>query len=282
MATYTFDPSSDQPTPEQQAAEAAALEQGEKLAQIQEEDRNRRFEQAQSEDENPALIGGKFKSQDDLLKAYEELQRKLSSGEESSEEVEAPEGRVDEEVQAEEQQPEEVGEAESIIVRASKAYEESGELSEESIEELSKLDSKELIKAYLSQYQKQSAALAQQRTSEEATNTLINEFGGKEKYAEMISWASSNLSPEEIAQYNEATNAGTAAARFAIAALQQRYVANEGYEAPLVTGRKAAPGVQPYRSNAELARDLADPRYHNDPAFRSDVEARLSRSGELL
>ena len=74
----TFDPSED-PTPEMMAAEQAALDQGEKLINAQEEDRARKFEQADAEQEDVSLIGGKFKSQDDLLKAYKELQKKLSS-----------------------------------------------------------------------------------------------------------------------------------------------------------------------------------------------------------
>ena len=40
MATTTFDPSEDR-SDEQKAAEAAALEQGEKIAQMQAEDRDR-------------------------------------------------------------------------------------------------------------------------------------------------------------------------------------------------------------------------------------------------
>ena len=91
---------------EQKAAEAAALEQGEKIAQMQEEDRARGFQQLEAANEQPELIAGKFKSQDDLLKAYEELQKKLGSeapAEEPSEEVEPAEERVEEEV---EEQPE--------------------------------------------------------------------------------------------------------------------------------------------------------------------------------
>ena len=71
----TFDPAED-PTPEMMAAEQAALEQGEKLVSAQEEDRARKYEQNESEGEDMSLIGGKFKSQEDLLKAYEELQKK--------------------------------------------------------------------------------------------------------------------------------------------------------------------------------------------------------------
>ena len=56
----TFDPSEEIST-EQQAAETAALEQGEKLIQAQEEDRDRRMAQGDSEQEDVSLIGGKFK-----------------------------------------------------------------------------------------------------------------------------------------------------------------------------------------------------------------------------
>ena len=72
----TFDPS-EGPTTDQMAAEQAALEQGEKLINAQEEDRARKFERAEAEGEDVSLIDGKFKSQDDLLKAYKELQRSL-------------------------------------------------------------------------------------------------------------------------------------------------------------------------------------------------------------
>ena len=56
----------------------------------------------------------------------------------------------------------------------------------------------------------------------------------------------------------------------------------EGYEAPLVTGRKAPSKSKAFRSQAELARAIADPRYSSDPAYRMDVEQKLARSGDLL
>ena len=84
MATTVFDPSEDRSDAEK-AAEASALEQGEKIAQMQEEDKARRYAETDASNENPELIGGKFKSQDELLKAYEELQKKLGSGEKEEE-----------------------------------------------------------------------------------------------------------------------------------------------------------------------------------------------------
>ena len=282
MATYTFDPESDAPSEEQKSAEAAALEQGEKIAQLQDEDRARKYQQVEDEQVNPELIGGKFKSQDDLLKAYNELQKKLGqeTPEEGTEPAEEP-TEATEEVPAEE--PVEETEADSVILRASAAYEETGDLSEESIEELAKLDSKDLIKAYLKQYQANAAKQQQAQLADAEVASLKQLAGGDQAYTEMITWASSNLGAEEIEAFNSATSSGNAAAaRFAIESLKGRYTAAEGYEAPLVTGRKSAPAVTGYRSNAELARDIADPRYHSDPAFRADVEAKLSRSKDLL
>lgn len=281
MPTTTFE-IPEGPSDDQKASEAAALEQGEKILQMQDEDRARRMEQVSDEEISPELIGGKFKSQDDLLKAYEELQKKLGSEaptEEPEQEVDAPEGGV------EEQEAEEVEatEADAAVLRASKAYDETGELSEESIEELSKLDSKELIQAYFAQYKAQAEKAQQAQLAESEVASLKQLAGGEEAYGEMITWASQNLDADEIGAFNSATNSGNAAAaRFAIESLKNRYTATEGYEAPLVTGRKSAPSVVGYRSNAELARDIADPRYHSDPAFRADVEAKLAKSSDLL
>lgn len=279
MPTTTFE-IPEGPSDEQKASEAAALEQGEKILKMQEEDRARKMEQVSDEEISPELIGGKFKSQDDLLKAYEELQKKLGSStpeeeEEPSEEpVEAAEEVADEV---------EVTEADAVVLRASKAFDETGELSEESIEELSKLDSKELIQAYFNQYKAQAAKVQQAQLAESEVASLKELAGGEKAYGEMISWAAENLDAEEIGAFNSATSSGNAAAaRFAIESLKNRYTATEGYEAPLVTGRKSAPSVVGYRSNAELARDIADPRYHSDPAFRADVEAKLAKSSDLL
>lgn len=278
MATTVFDPSEDRSDAEK-AAEARALEQGEKIAQMQQEDKDRRYAEADAANENPELIGGKFKSQDELLKAYEELQKKLGSGEKEEE-------STDEEAPTEsptEEQVEEVSDAESALSRASEAYAKDGKLDEASIEELSKMDSKELIQAYVQYYSKNQATQAAQQQQAVDTKSVYDSVGGEAAYTEMIGWASSNLSAEEIASYNEVTSSGNSAAvKFAVEALSSRYKAAEGSEAPLVTGRKAAPSKDRFRSHAELSRAIADPRYQSDPAYRMDVEAKLSRSTDLL
>jgi hypothetical protein len=279
MATYSFDPSDEIDQGELERA-TAAYEQGEKLLNAQEEDRASRFQQINKDQESVELIGGKFKSQEDLLRAYKELESKLGKGaqeegEEASEEpTEAPE-----EVQ-EEETP---NEALSLMQRLSKEYEGSSQLKEEDIEELAKLDSKDLIKSYIQFYQSQAQQVQAAQVSAQQEVEIKKIAGGDEAYGEMVSWAAKNLEQTEIDAFNSVTQSGnTAAIKFAVEALANRYKANEGYEAPLVTGRKADSGAKAYRSQAELARDIANPLYASDPAFRADVEERLARSTNLL
>ena len=280
MPVTTFDPSEDR-SDEQKAAEAAALEQGEKIAQMQEEDRARRFAENQASNDQPELIAGKFKSQDDLLKAYEELQKKLGSeapAEEPSEEVEPTEERVEEEV---EEQPEatEITETVNYMHQLSKEVGDDGVLTEEAIDKLSAMDTKDLIKAYMTyNSQVQQASLAGSELQ-----AIRDSVGGDQAYTEMVTWASQNLSESEIADFNAVTNTNNPAAiRFAVSSLNARWKEGNGYEAELVTGRKAADNGARFRSHAELSRAIADPRYSSDPAYRQDVEAKLARSTDLL
>lgn len=280
MPTIEFDPS-EGVTSEQQASEANALAQGEKIAEMNEADRNNRLQQQEDSQEQIALIGGKFKSQDDLLKAYNELQKKLGTpNDESTDE------QVEEELQTEgEQETEEVnvGEGAAYMLELSKEYSSTGALSDEAMERLSSMDQKDLINSYFEYQAHMNQQAGQQQLANDQVRDIQNSVGGAEAYSQLITWASQNLSSEEINDFNSITNDGNvAAARFAVEALSSRYKQAEGYEAPLVTGKAAGSGVKPFRSQAELARAIADPLYSQDPAYRMDVEARLAKSKDLL
>ena len=280
MPTTTFDPSTNEVSVEQRTAEAAALEKGQELADANAEDKLRQFEKTESENE---LIGGKFRTQEDLLKAYQELQTKLGSNEKTEEgeeaTAEADETPTDE--AAEEEEP--VDETVDYMFELNKEFEEKGQLSEEAIDKLSAMDTKDLIASYMKYQAKSSEQARAGLQNQEAINAIKNSVGGDEAYGEMINWAAENLPPEEINDYNSITNSGNPTAiKFAVESLANRYRNSEGYEAPLVTGRKADSSVKPYRSQAELARDIGNPLYSTDPAFRQDVEDRLARSTDLL
>ena len=280
MPTTTFDPSTNEVSVEQKTAEAAALEKGQELADANAEDKLRQFEKTESENE---LIGGKFRTQEDLLKAYQELQTKLGSNEKTEEgeeaTAEADEAPTDEATEEEEPADETV----DYMFELNKEFEEKGQLSEEAIDKLSAMDTKDLIASYMKYQAKSSEQARAGLQNQEAINAIKNSVGGDEAYGEMINWAAQNLPQEEINDYNSITNSGNPTAiKFAVESLANRYRNSEGYEAPLVTGRKADSSVKPYRSQAELARDIGNPLYSTDPAFRQDVEDRLARSTDLL
>jgi|11BtaG_2_1085332.scaffolds.fasta_scaffold07701_3 hypothetical protein len=280
MATTTFDPS-EGPSPEQIAAETSALEQGEKIAQMQQEDRDRAFQQTEGENDDVSLIGGKFKSQDDLLKAYEQLQQKLGQPSEEDTEEGTEESQVDEvsEDEAPVEEAVEVTETVSYMHELNKEFSTQGALSEEAVDRLSSMDSKDLIKAYL-QYNQQAQSA---RVQQSEIDSIQESIGGPDAYSEMIAWAAESLPANEIAEYNQVTNSGDPVAiKFAVAALHNRYTGQVGSEAPLVTGRKASSTSKIFRSHGELSRAIADPRYSTDEAYRQDVEARLARSKDLL
>ena len=274
----TFDPT-EGPTPEAMAAEQAALEQGEKLISAQEQDRQRMYDEAEAANEDVSLIGGKFKSQEDLLKAYNELQKKLgqeASEEEEEEDTEEEQPEASEEV---EETPEVVTQAVNYMTQLGKEFDESGVVSDEAIEKLSSMDSKDLVAAYLKYNANAQAATLQQSQ----VNDIMATVGGADAYTEMVSWAGQNLPAEEVADFNAVTATNNPVAiKFAVQALSAKWKGAEGYEAPLVTGRKAPSKSKAFRSQAELARAIADPRYSSDPAYRMDVEQKLARSGDLL
>ena len=284
MTTSTFDTTSDGLTPEQQAAEAQALAQGEKILAAEAEDKARLYDQTDAENEGVGLIGGKFKSQDDLLKAYQELQKKLGQPSEEAA-LESATDESTEETTDDDEQPElqETDATVDYMQQLGKEYDETGSLSEEAIDRLAQMDQKQLIQSYLKYYQQSAQSAQQAQLQDAAVADIKQSVGGEQAYSEMIQWAGENLDPTEIDNFNAVTATNNPAAiRFAVEALNNRYRSEVGYEAPLISGNKGSSGPKPYRSNAELARDIANPLYHSDPAFRADVEARLARSNDLL
>ena len=287
---YTFDSTDTSAAEVQKEAEAKALAEGERLIEQQQKAQELTYEQARLQEESQARFAGKYKSAEELEKAYLELQKKLGepkqdqpsyedTDESTSEEpVEADEETPDEEV------PEEVSELTQLLTDASKEFSEnSSKLSNETIEKLSKLDSRTLVETWANYIAQQEQQATQAAITQQEADRVMKAVGGEKEYQSMIAWASENLSPAEVAAYDNVVNNGSAdAVYWAAMGLKAKYSDAVGYEGKQVSGKRPRSSEPGFRSHSELARAIRDPRYRDDPAYRRDVEDKLSRSGDLI
>ena len=217
------------------------------------------------------LLAGKYKSAEELEKAYVELQKKL--GEDKSEEQTSAEEKPDEKPQ--------LSDGASLITTASEEYYANGnKLSDETMAKFSSMSTKDLINAYMEVQSTQPQQPAQEvEITEAQINQIKNSAGGEREYANIINWAKSNLPKESINAFDEVVNSGSVQAiQLAVAGLKSEYNNANGVEGKMVTGKAAPNKGDVFRSQQELVRAMSDPRYDNDPAYRQDVSEKLDRS----
>lgn len=251
MATLTYDPTpADQP--EFNEAEQEALAIGEA-----------------AEAEQQQMLAGKFKDAEALEQAYIELQKKLGTNEETSSEQEQ------EEPSAQQEETPEVPESQVLLTNASTEFSEKGELSAETLSQLEKMDSKDLVSAYLElQQQPQNVDLDQN-----TVNTIYQQAGGEQGYQALTSWAAETLPEAAVEAYNRVVNGGDPAViQLAMAGLKAAYDEANGVDGQMLTGKPAQQVQNIFRSQAEVVQAMSDPRYDSDPAYRADVFAKLEQS----
>ena len=217
------------------------------------------------------LLAGKYKSAEELEKAYVELQKKL--GEDKSEEQTSAEEKPEDEPK--------LSDGASLITTASEEYYAYGnKLSDETMAKFSSMSTQDLIKAYMEVQSTQPQQPAQEvEITEAQINQIKNSAGGEREYANIINWAKSNLPKESIQAFDEVVNSGSVQAiQLAVAGLKSEYNNANGVEGKMVTGKAAPNKGEVFRSQAELVRAMNDPRYDNDPAYRQDVIEKLDRS----
>ena len=283
--TNTFNPIDESAEAARKEAEAKALAEGERLIAAQEAAQEQTYEDARKADQESSRYAGKYKSAEELEKAYLELQKKLgerSQEDTAEEETSEPTEEVAEE-ETDEEETEEPSEVYQALESASQEYEEGGELSEETLEKLSQLDSKELVEQWV-QYVNSSKADPEPGTMpQEDVDRIMGSVGGKDQYEQMIGWAADALAPDEIAAYDAVVSNGDPnSVYWAVQGLRSKYVESNGFEGTQVSGSRAPRPEPGFRSQAELARAISDPRYRDDPAYRMDVEQKLARSGDLM
>ena len=268
----TYDPSGDPETLEaEEQRDAASLEVGEKL-----------------QEEQDQLLAGKYKDAEELEQAYLELQQKLGSNENDSQEEE-PTEIVDEVTEPEDLEnlfPDD-NEAQRVFNIAAELSE-NGEVSPESMEAIGDMSGQEVIDAYariskagLEPVQNENAEPAgatQSPLTNADIDSIQNAVGREDAYTQMTEWAGENFTPQEIQAYDAALESGDLnQINLGLQALYYRYQDAVGYDGEMIQG-KAAPAMDGFRSQAEVVRAMGDPRYENDPAYRQDVYDKLERS----
>ena len=238
------------------AEEQDSLQVGEQLSQQEEQ-----------------IYAGKYKSAQELEKAYMELQSKLGEQEKGETEVA-------------EKEPEDkptLSEGATLITSATEEYYANGnELTPETLQKFSSMSSQDLIKAYmevqqLPEYKQQQAQPAE--ISEAQINQIKNSAGGEQAYANIINWAKSNVPAEQINAFDEVVNTGSVQAiNLAVAGLKAQYDNANGVEGRMVTGKPPTNSGDVFRSQQELVAAMNDVRYDRDPAYRQDVIEKLDRS----
>ena len=284
--TNTFNPIDESAEAARKEAEAKALAEGERLIAAQEAAQEQTYEDARKADQESSRYAGKYKSAEELEKAYLELQKKLGerSTEETSTETETEEPAAEAtEGEAEEESSEEPSEVYQTLESASQEYEEGGELSPDTLEKLAQLDSKELVEQWVQYVNSSKGDPEPGAMPQEDVDRIMGSVGGTDQYQQMVAWAGDALSPEEIAAYDAVVTSGDPnSVYWAVQGLRSKYVEANGYEGTQVSGNRAARPEPGFRSQAELARAISDPRYRDDPAYRMDVEQKLARSGDLM
>ncbi len=242
------------------------------------------------QEQQEQLYAGKYKSAEELEKAYGELQKKL--GDQGTEDSgEAGDTQDTAEVESEEtteetqEAPPPTAAAELIQSASEEYYNNDSKLSPETLEKFSSMSSKELVEAYM-QVQgnlPQGDLLDNAGDISDATvNEIKNYAGGEKSYDNMVEWASNNLDQQSVEAFDSIINTGSVdAIKLAVNGLKAQYENANGYEGTMVTGKAPAQSKDVYRSQAELVAAMNDRRYDNDPAYRQDVIAKLERSDNL-
>ncbi len=251
---------------EKQETEEGNISLEEQLAQQEEAQQQQQQSPSGSEEEQQQkeedLILGKFKSQEDLAEAYENLEKKL--GEKQSQEQQT-------QTEDEGDTNSESNDVSNAIEDAAIAYAENGELSEDNYKELEKLNiTKDIVDTYI---RGQQALISAEEVE------ITNSIGGQENYEAMAEWARNNLPGEEIDSFDQIVESSTPeAAKMAVKGLYARFLSEGGQQPNIRQGQTSGSAVQPFQSNAQVVEAMRDKRYENDPAYREEVERRLAVS----
>ena len=229
------------------------------------------------------LIGGKFNTQEDLLKAYQELERKQSQGSTDSDSSAQPQAYTPEDALGVygEEIVNAVSEAGLNMADLMWQADNGGDISQH-YDALAQAIGvpRQVVENYVSKAQ---SAAAPEGVVDEAA--IMNEVGGQEAFNQLSDWARSNMSQQELADYNAVVDGGNSQAiRWALKAMQARSAGPASTEPRLIRGQAPSTEVRKFNSKAEVleAMNKRDSRgrklYEVDTAYQQKFAELLSNS----
>lgn len=226
------------------------------------------------------LLAGKYKSAEELEKAYKELEKKLGQRPNPST-ADVPPVAPDTESTPNEGEGENKDKENTDTTPKGfepffEEFERDGKLSDDSYKALSDMGlPKEVVDSYIEGQKALAASKAQ---------SVYSVVGGEAEYNSMIAWAAANLKESQKIAYNDAINSGDPeVVAIAVKGLAADYRAAKGTPPKmLIDGTEnTTTSGDVFRSTAELTAAMSDPRYQRDPAYRKEVEEKLFRSDIL-
>ena len=107
--------------------------------------------------------------------------------------------------------------------------------------------------------------------------------GGEDSFQEMLPWFVENLSAAEKSAYENAQQSlDSAKAAELMVGFKAKFEAANGSPPSMTIQGRSPAGEGAYHSPAEMVRDMRNPRYQNDPAFRQMVRTKITNSGPDL
>ena len=228
-------------------------------------------EQETQSEERPEWLPDKFKTPEDLASAYNSLEGKLGSNEQTQEEQEdLPPGESQDSTEDDPQT--------TAIIAASDEFSDQGKLSEETYKSLEASGlNRNLVDSYIE---------GQQALQASGEAKLLSTIGGREAYDKITEWASEGLSENQLNAYNQALETGTdEQAALALDWIKTKYEdANGTSPSTLIQGGTKGSGESAFESRAQVLAAMSErdargkKRYEVDPAYRNEIQRRLAIS----
>lgn len=207
-----------------------------------------------TEEVRPEWLPEKFKTAEDLAKAYSELEKKQSTPEEVA--------------QAENQ---EAPLSDNPMNKFYSEFAEEGQLSDKSYDELNKMGlDKQLVDGYIA---------GQEAIANSEVRMIHETVGGEDNYKKVIDYAKTNLSEAEQNAFNETLDSGSIEqVKFAVQAIASRAGVSGQAPQQMINGDSIETSSDVFESVAQITEAMNNPKYAKDPAYRKKVEDKIARS----